>query len=61
MNRLINKHGPRVGVAIHQDFCECLRDKGHYSLDTDFQRTLAGKARRVLVDTDTGKNRRLLK
>ena len=61
MNRLINRHGARVGVAIHQDYCDCLRDKGHYSLDADFQRTLAGKANRVLVDTDTGKNRKIQK
>jgi len=61
MNRLINKHGNRIGVAIHQDFCEGLRDRGHYSLDVGQQRDLAGKARRILVNTDSGKNTRISK
>ena len=60
-NRLINKHGCGVGIAIHEDFCPQLRVNRHFSLDADSQRTFAGKARRILVDTDTAKSKRLMK
>ena len=41
MNCFINKHELRVGVVIHQDFCECFQDKEYYSLDIAFQNVVS--------------------